>query len=167
MGCHETPHRVSHRPPKWVYFEYWNKTVFVALLVSVPSVVQLNKLNFSTDGTLTVNSAPSCGRKLHQWKRKYVKVGYNLLKNSLPDVIAHLQGLLFSVPVVLLVTGWQSECSLIRGFDSPRVRESSPYPNPNSNSNPRPIYSMYMTVGLSNSQINGPSDYWYITVLRS
>jgi len=43
-GCHETPHRL-HRPPKWVYFEYWNKTVFVALLVSVPSVVQLNKLN--------------------------------------------------------------------------------------------------------------------------
>jgi len=40
-GCHET----LHRPPKWVYFEYWNKTVFVTLLVRVPSVVQLNKLN--------------------------------------------------------------------------------------------------------------------------
>jgi len=36
------------QPPKWVYFEYWNKTVFVALLVSVPSVVQLNKLNRPT-----------------------------------------------------------------------------------------------------------------------
>jgi len=32
-----------------------------------------------------------------------------------------------------------------------------------SNSNPRPIYSTYMTVGISNTRINGPSDYRYIT----
>ena len=61
----------------------------------------------------------------------------------------------------------QSEGSLIRGFDSPRVPKSSPNsnpnPNPNSNSNPRLIYSTYMTVGLSNPRINGPSDYRYMT----
>jgi len=32
-----------HRPPKWVYFEYWNKTCFVALLVSVPSVEWIDR----------------------------------------------------------------------------------------------------------------------------
>ena len=49
--------------------------------------------------------------------------------------------------------------STIRGFVNPRVRYSSPNPNPNlspsPNTNPRPIYSMYMTVGLTDPRIIG------------
>jgi len=40
--------------------------------------------------------------------------------------------------------------STIRGFVNPRVRQSSPNLNPNPKPKPRPIYSTYMTVGLTN-----------------
>ena len=59
-----------------------------------------------------------------------------------------------------MVTGRQSEGSIVRGFDSLFLTLTLTI---TLNSNPRPIYSTYMTVGLSNPRINGLSDYRYIT----
>ena len=73
-----------------------------------------------------------------------------------------------SVPVTALlvylrVTGRQSEGSIVRGFDNLVLTLTLTLTL--TNSNPGPIYSTYMTVGLSNPRINGPSDYRYITLI--